>query len=309
MSNILDDDDRYLLGMIERIELRHLRYFVAVAEELHFGRAAKRLGIAQPPLSLQIQKLEAELGTELFERTSRRVQLTPAGRVLLDEGKHVLQEVAAAADAALRASRGEMGSLSVAFAASVMFLALPKIIRRFREQFPRVRLELRELPTGMQIVALRTGELDIGFLRESPPDEELATETLMTERLLLALSKRHPLASRTRLRLIDVANEDFVLFPRDIAPGLYRHVLAVCAEAGVHPRIVQTSRELYTTVSLVEAGLGVTIIPESVRKMGWRGVRYYPIGSPAATTRIDAAWRADNRSPVIPAFLEIARAV
>jgi len=295
--------------MIERIELRHLRYFVAVAEELHFGRAAAKLGIAQPPLSLQIQKLEAELGTALFERTSRRVQLTPAGKVLLDEARHVLQEFAAAADAALRAARGEMGSLSVAFAASVMFLALPKIIRRFREEFPRVHLELRELPTGSQLVALRTGELDIGFLREPPVDEELSTETLMTERLLLALSKRHPLASRKRLRLTDVANEDFVLFPRDIAPGLYRHVLAVCAEAGVHPRIVQTSRELYTTVSLVEAGLGVTIIPESVRKMGWRGVRYYPIGSPAATTRIDAAWRTDNRSPVIPAFLEIARSV
>jgi len=309
MSNIWPEDDQYRLDMIERIELRHLRYFVAVAEELHFGRAAAKLGIAQPPLSLQIQKLEAELGTALFERTSRRVQLTPAGKVLLDEARHVLQEFAAAADAALRAARGEMGSLSVAFAASVMFLALPKIIRRFREEFPRVHLELRELPTGSQLVALRTGELDIGFLREPPVDEELSTETLMTERLLLALSKRHPLASRKRLRLTDVANEDFVLFPRDIAPGLYRHVLAVCAEAGVHPRIVQTSRELYTTVSLVEAGLGVTIIPESVRKMGWRGVRYYPIGSPAATTRIDAAWRTDNRSPVIPAFLEIARSV
>ena len=129
----------------------------------------------------------------------------------------------------------------------------------------------------------------------------------MREGLLLALSKRHELASRKRLRLADVANEDFVLFPRDLAPGLYAHVLAVCAEAGVHPRIVQTSRELYTTVSLVEAGLGVTIIPASVRQMGWRGVRYYPIGSPSASTRIDAAWRSDNKSPILPAFLEISR--
>jgi DNA-binding transcriptional LysR family regulator len=295
--------------MIERIELRHLRYFIAVAEELHFGRAALRLGIAQPPLSLQIQKLETELGTALFERSSRRVALTPAGKVLLDEGRQVLAGVEAAADAARRAARGETGSLRVAFAASVMFLALPKIIRRFREEFPSVRLELRELPTGSQLVALRTGDLDIGFLREPPPDDELATETMMRERLVLALSKRHPLATRKRLRLSDVANEDFVLFPQDLAPGLYRHVLTVCAEAGVHPRIVQTSRELYTTVTLVEAGLGATIIPESVRKMGRRGVRYYPITSAAATTRIDAAWRVDNESPVIPAFLEIARGV
>ena len=293
--------------MTEQLELRHLRYFIAVAEELHFGRAARKLGITQPPLSLQIQKLEAELGVQLFERTNRRVQLTPAGKTLLEEGRHVVADFNSATDAARRAARGETGSLTVAFAASVMFLSLPRIIRRFRTQFPNVRLELRELPTGPQIIALRNGELDIGFLREPARDAELTTETVMREGLLLALSKRHELASRKRLRLADVANEDFVLFPRDLAPGLYAHVLAVCAEAGVHPRIVQTSRELYTTVSLVEAGLGVTIIPASVRQMGWRGVRYYPIGSPSASTRIDAAWRSDNKSPILPAFLDIAR--
>jgi len=294
--------------MTEQLELRHLRYFIAVAEELHFGRAARKLGITQPPLSLQIQRLEAELGVQLFERTNRRVQLTPAGKTLLEEGRHVVADFNSATDAARRAARGETGSLTVAFAASVMFLSLPRIIRRFRAQFPNVRLELGELPTGPQIIALRNGELDIGFLREPSRDAELTTETVMREGLLLALSKRHELANRKRLRLADVANEDFVLFPRDLAPGLYAHVLAVCAEAGVHPRIVQTSRELYTTVSLVEAGLGVTIIPASVRQMGWRGVRYYPIGSPSASTRIDAAWRSDNRSPILPAFLEIARA-
>jgi len=251
--------------MTEQLELRHLRYFIAVAEELHFGRAARKLGITQPPLSLQIQRLEAELGVQLFERTNRRVQLTPAGKTLLEEGRHVVADCNSATDAARRAARGETGSLTVAFAASVMFLSLPRIIRRFRTQFPNVRLELRELPTGPQIIALRNGELDIGFLREPSRDAELTTETVMREGLLLALSKRHELANRKRLRLSDVANEDFVLCPRDLAPGLYAHVLAVCAEAGVHPRIVQTSRELYTTVSLVEAGLGVTIIPASVK--------------------------------------------
>jgi DNA-binding transcriptional LysR family regulator len=293
--------------MMEQIEIRHLRYFVAVAEELHFGRAARRLGITQPPLSLQIQRLEAALGVSLFERTNRRVELTTAGRTLLERGRHVIVEFDNAADAARRAALGETGSITVAFAASVMFLTLPRIIRRFRDQFPNVRLELRELPTGPQITALRMGELDIGFLREPPPDDEIMTETVMKEELLLALSKRNRLATRDNLRLIDVANEDFVLFPRDLAPGLHAHVLAVCAEAGVHPRIVQTSRELYTTVSLVEAGVGVTIIPASVRQMGWRGVRYYPIRSRSATTRIDAAWRSDNPSPILPAFLEIAR--
>src|SRR4051812_18327058 len=162
---------RYRMDMIENIELRHLRYFVAVAEELHFGRAARRLGIAQPPLSLQIQRLEAELGVSLFDRTSRRVELTPAGHTLLEEGKRVIENFYSATDAARRAARGETGSLTGAFAASVMFLSLPKIIRRFRDEFPGVRLELRELPTGMQIAALRTGDLDIGFLREPPADD------------------------------------------------------------------------------------------------------------------------------------------
>ena len=295
--------------MIERIEFRHLRYFVAVAEELHFGRAARRLGIAQPPLSRQIQQLEAELGVSLFDRSSRRVTLTAAGRTLLEEGHRVIRELHSAADATQRAARGEQGSLTVAFAASVMFLSLPKIIRRFRDQFPDVRLELRELPTGQQISALRSGSLDIGFLREPPTDDSFVTETVMREQLVLALSTRHQLASRKRLRLADVANEDFVLFPRDLAPGLYAAVLALCRDAGLHPHIVQTSRELYTTVSLVEAGVGVTIIPESVRKMGWRGVRYFPIASERATTRIDAAWRPDNRNPIIQPFLEIARSM
>jgi DNA-binding transcriptional LysR family regulator len=294
--------------MTERIELRHLRYFVAVAEELHFGRAARRLGIAQPPLSVQMQRLEAELGVALFERTSRRVELTAAGTRLLEEGKRVLDDFAAAMDAARRAARGETGSISVAFAASVMSLSLPRIIRRFREEFPHVRLELRELSTGMQIDALRSGHLDVGFLREPAPDEAFTMETVMRERLVLALSKRHGLASRKRVRLVDVANEDFVLFPRDLAPGLHARVLAMCVEVGVHPRVVQTSRELYTTISLVEAGVGVTIIPESVQKMGWRGVRYFPIHSVLAITRIDAAWRSDSRNTIIPAFLDIARA-
>lgn len=295
--------------MIDQIELRHLRYFVAVAEELHFGRAAHRLGITQPPLSLQIQRLESHLGVLLFERTNRRVRLTAAGRALLEDGRHLIADFVSAADSARRAARGETGSLTVAFASSVMFLALPNIIQTFRQQFPFVRLELRELPTGPQLMALRTGELDIGFLRQPPLDADIRTEQMMEENLVLAISKQHELASRKRLRLIDVGNEDFVLFPRDLAPGLYAHVLAVCAEAGVHPRIVQTSRELYTTISLVEAGLGVTIVPASVQQMGWRGVRYYPIESPSAITRIDAAWRADNRSTILPAFLEIARAV
>lgn len=291
--------------MSRPLELRPLRYFVAVAEELHFGRAAQRLGIAQPPLSLTIQRLERDLGVALLARSNRRVALTDAGHQLLGDARRILAEVVRAAEDTRRAARGETGSLSVAFAASVMFLSLPRIIRRFREQFPRVHLELRELPTGLQLAALRTGELDVGFLREPPVDDLLTTETVMREPLVMAVSRRHALATTRHLELAQLAHEDFVLFPRDLAPGLYAQVKDCCARAGFAPRVVQESRELYTTVSLVEAGLGVTIIPDSVRKIGWRGIRYVPIRG--ATTRIDAAWRTDGASPVVTAFLECVR--
>ncbi len=288
-------------------ELRHLRYFVAVAEELHFGRAAVRLGMAQPPLSQQVQALERSLGVRLLDRSRRHVALTPAGTQLLGDARRILADATSAAQAARRAAKGETGTLSVAFAASVMFLALPRIIRRFREQFSGVHLELRELATGPQLTALRSGELDVGFLRHPPVDPALVTETVMIEPLVVAVSRRHPLAARRRIALRDLASHDFVLFPSDLAPGLHAQVLSLCSNAGFAPAVRQVSRELYTTVSLVEAGMGVTIIPASVRKMGWRGVKYFPIPGPAATTHIDAAWRADNGSPVVRAFLELVR--
>lgn len=293
--------------MTTAIDLRHLRYFVAVAEELHFGRAAARLGMAQPPLSQQIQRLEAELGVMLFVRTNRSVALTDAGRVFLDESRHLLADVTGAVEATRRAGRGASGSLTVAFAASVMFLTLPTIIRRFRARYPDVRLDLRELPTAPQLEGLKRGELDIGFVREPAPDEELRCETVLREPLVFAVARGHRLARRTRVTLRECANEDFVLFPRDVAPGLHAQVFAVCREAGFTPRVVQVSRELYTTVSLVEAGVGVTIIPASIRKLGWKGVRYLGIHSATAETRIDMAWRVDNLRPVVRAFIDLVR--
>jgi DNA-binding transcriptional LysR family regulator len=295
--------------MSAEIELRHLRSFLAVAEELHFGRAATRLGIAQPPLSQQIQRLEASLGTRLFDRTNRRVELTDAGRVLLDHAARVLQGSAAAVEAVRRSARGESGPLRVAFAASVMFLTLPEIIRAFRHRYPEVHLDLREMPTGLQLEALRAGELDIGFLRQPGVDPELRLVTVMREPLRVALPHRHSLAGQTRIRLESLSEEPFVLFPQELAPGLHAQVMALCRRAGFVPRVVQETRELYTTVSLVEAGMGVTIVPASVAKMGWTSVRYLPIVSLLARTRIAAAWRTDRDRPVIRSFLQVARAV
>lgn len=292
---------------ITRIELRHLRYFVAVAEELHFGRGAARLGIAQPPLSQQIQQLEGRLGTRLLDRSRRKVELTDAGRALLDDARRILADVQRAAVAAQRAGRGETGALTVAFAASVMFLELPTIIRAFRARYPDVGLELHEMPTGAQLAALGAGEIDVGFLRQPSPTTGLRLETVMREPLRLVVNKSHPLAGRARIPLRQLATEPFVLFPHAAGPGLYDQIIDLCRGAGFTPRIVQETRELYTTVSLVESGLGVTIVPASVERMGWTGVRFAPI--PGATTRIAMGWREglDEARPVVRAFAGLAR--
>jgi len=295
--------------MEPRLELRHFRYFAVLAEELHFGRAARRLGISQPPLSQQIRRLEELLGARLLDRTSRRAQLTDAGRVFQVEAARVLATADSAVESARRAARGEAGSLRVAFAATVMFLALPRIIREFRDRFPRVHLDLREMPTGTQLAALLEGGIDLGFVREPEPDAALDIVTVMREPLRIALHKGHRLARRTRVGVKDLANEPFVLFPQDLAPGLHRQVMTLCREAGFVPEVVEESRELYTSVSLVEAGIGVSILPASVEKLGWKNVRYLPIPGPAGETRIAAAWRKDRDRPVLRAFMGVVNEV
>jgi len=291
--------------MDHRVELRHLRAFCAVAEELHFGRAARRLGLSQPPLSLQVRRLEEQVGARLFERSSRRVALTDAGAALYPQARRLLQELESALAAAGRAGAGAEGLLRVAFAPSMMFQLLPEVVRRFREAHPGVRLELRELPTARQLAALRAGELDVAFAREPQADAALRLETIASEPLRVALARQHPLARRRQLRLSALRAEPWVLFPRDIAPGLHDQVLGLCRSAGFSPRVVQESHEIFTTVGLVGAGVGVTIVPAVVERMGWSGVVYKPI--PRAATQVAMAWAAGPERPVVRHFLTIAR--
>lgn len=309
----------YELDIDPRIEIRHLRYFVAVAEELHFGRAAQRLGIAQPPLSQQIKRLETLMGVSLLERSSRRVALTDAGAALLEESHNVFHAMGKATARAKRAAAGEVGALTVTFADSIMFQGLPGIIRVFRDRYPGVRLELEELSTGAQITALRSGELDVGFVRDPEPDPAFRIETVLKEPLLIAMAATHPMAGPERsgpnprgepypfLDLADLAGEDFVLFPRDVAPGLFDQVMGLCREAGFAPRVVQESRELPTTVSLVEAGMGVTILPASISRVEWAGIAYRGVNESGAHTKIVMVSRLDNERPVVSAFLDVAR--
>jgi len=307
-TNIWSVIDRYVEN-IAGIELRHLRYFRAVAHELHFGRAAERLGMTQPPLSQQIRQLEERLGVALFERTSRSVSLTAAGSTLLERSGAVFEALDEAVEGARRTDAGEIGTVTISFATSVMLNALPAIVREFREGAPDVRLELRELATAEQMDGLRHGRLDVGFVREVEREPELELETVLREPLLIGVPCSHPSSGREGAHaLANFSGEPFVLFPREVAPGLHERILALCGEAGFRPRVVQRSFEIATTVSLVAAGVGVTIVPASIRKLRWGSVQFLDIEDADAHTRIDMAYRARGRPPVVDAFLETVRA-
>lgn len=288
------------------IDLRHLRYFAAVAEELHFGRAAERLGIAQPPLTQQIQKLERELGYSLFVRTSRRTELTEAGRVLLDNSRRVLSDFDEAIEQARRAGRGESGQLRVGTPPSVMLTSLPTVIRKYRQRYPDIRFSLREASTSAIFGELQSGALDLGFLREVHPDEGLASQIILREPLNAVLPASHPLAQKPGLRLKHLAEEPFVLFPRHLGEAFYDRVMGMCAEAGFAPRVVQEATQWQSVVTFVETGLGVSIAPAGVARFRWKGVVYR--GLAGASTTIVAAWQAANIPPAVLRFLSLVRA-
>ncbi|HYI15411.1 MAG TPA: LysR family transcriptional regulator [Thermomicrobiales bacterium] len=285
------------------VELRQLRYFVAVAEELHFGRAAERVGIAQPPLSQQIQRLEAELGVQLFIRNRRRVQLSEPGRVFLDEARATLQQAERAVEAVRRAGRGEAGRLRVGFVGSATFDVMPSILRRFREHYPAVELTLSELSTAQQVAALRDRQIDIGFIRPPFLANDLELEIIARESLVAVLPPGHRLAGNAPIRLADLAGEPFVLFPHSFGPGLHAQIVGACQRAGFNPLIAQEAIALPTIVSLVSVGIGVSLLPASIQHLPWDGVSYRPLADDSLQIELAIAWRRDDGSPVVRAFL------
>lgn len=290
------------------MELRHLRYFVAVAEELHFGRAAARLGIAQPPLSQQIRQLEGELDVTLFSR-GRRVELTEAGRVYLAEARDVLQRVARAGSAARRAARGETGALSVGVVPSATYGLMPRVFRTFRARNPDVALAVEVMSSGVQVAAIRAGQLQLGFARPPFGDETLLAETVHHEPVIVALPAGHPLAARPALPLAALAAEPFVLFPRERRPGWYDFVLGLCRDAGFQPPIAQEAADLAAAMALVAAGMGSTLVPASVRDLRRSGVDYRELAAPAPRTRLVALRRAGAPPPVVLRFMAVVREV
>lgn len=293
-----------MIAALSRIELRHLRYFLAVADTLHFGRAAERLCMSQPPLSQAIQQLEDALGVAVFERHSRKVALTPAGQALLVPARQVLAGLQAAIDAAHAAARGERGVLRVAYVGSAVFSALPAIIARFHADFPDVALQLQEAPPDTQLIGLRSGQLDASLVRPGRAQPGLCCDVLLDEPTWLALPSRHPLTRHDALPLVELSGEPFITI--DAADG--GHVLELYRSQVFQPRIVQHVRDLHTAFALVAAGLGLLLIPRSATRQPRPGVSYRPVpGAP----QLDLCLLTPDPagSPIIGHFRRVAREV
>jgi len=291
------------------MELRHLRYFLAVAEELHFGRAAARLHISQPPLSQQIRRLERELEATLFHRTKRHVELTNAGRVFLGEARALVAQAEQAAGNAQRASRGEIGQLLVGCALWADFLNGPSIIRLFARRHPDVEVELRDLTAAEQVSALESGRIHVGILRPPVQSKGLLSERLLSESLVVAFPRGHPFRNYDRVPWRALADQPYVLCSRRRAPAFEAVVARACHEAGVTLKVRYEVEHPQTVLAIVEAGLAVSLVPASLQMVKRPGVAYrrlWPRG-PALETVI--AWRREADQPLVQAFIEVAREV
>ena len=292
------------------MELRHLHYFLVVAEELHFGRAAARLHITQPPLSQQIRQLEDELGVVLFQRTKRRVQLTDAGRAFREAARQMLEQAEQAVRIAQRTHRGEIGSLTVGFVGSAMAGMFSDMLLAFRTRFPEVELTLRELTTSQQFEALRQRRIDVGVLRPFHPirDEGFALETLYQESFVVVLPTTHPLAAKRRIPLRALAHENVVMVPVHLEPGVEDDIVAFCRRAGCYPQRLPGATQMLTVIGLVAAGLGLSLVPESMRTVRWKGIVYRPIqDDQMPLADLTLAWRRDATSAVVKAFVDVVR--
>lgn len=273
------------------IELRHLRYFIAVAEELHFGHAAARLNISQPPLSQQIQILEQQIGARLFARTNRSVSLTEAGRQFLADSRQILSQVDDAAARAARLHHGETGELRIGFTSSAPFIkAVSDTLSTFRRRYPDVHIQTRETNTREQIVPLNEGALDLGLMRNTQLPDTLVWERVLREPLLAMVPRDHPLASKPRVSLRELAREPFVFFDPHVGTGLYDDILGLMRRYDLAPAITQEVGEAMTIIGLVAAGLGVSILPASFRRVQLLEMCWLPIEEQDAVSEMWLVW-------------------
>jgi len=273
------------------IELRHLRYFIAVAEELHFGRAAARLRISQPPLSQQIQMLEQNLGVRLLARTNRSVALTAAGQQFLTDSRLILSQVDEAASRALRLHQGHSGELKIGFTSSAPFIkTVSESLSTFRRQYPDVHIQMREINTREQIAPLNDGELELGLMRNTKLPATLDWTQILREPLRLLVHRDHPLSQAGAVSLRQLADEPFVFFDPQVGTGLYGDILDLLQRHGVSPYITQEVGEAMTIISLVSAGLGVSILPASFQRVRLSDVVWVPIQEQEAQSALWLVW-------------------
>lgn len=291
------------------MELRHLHYFVAVAEELHFGRAAARLHMAQPPLSRQIQVLERELGVALFVRRNRRVELTTAGQVFIEGARRTLETADVAVRDAQRAARGEIGRLALGFVGSATYSVLSSLLRAFRMRYPAVELSLHAMTTQEQVTAFQQRSIHIGILRPPVGERMLALRTVVREPLVAVLPASHPLAQSERVPLAALADESLILYPRADGPGIHDAIVSLCLQAGFTPRIVQEAAEMTTIAGLVAGGIGIALVIASIEHLHSWGVVYRPVDGDIPPWELSLSWRHDDDSTVVRTFLSTAHEV
>lgn len=297
--------------MSSPIELRQLRYFVTVAEELHFGRAAARLQMTQPPLSQTIFALEELLGAALFERNRRSVALTAAGAALLPEARRLLVQAGELQALVRRAALGETGKLVLAFVSSADYSVLPPFLRAYRAACPQVQITLQEATSDLQLEQLLNGRIDAGLLIPPLPDKARAVLDylpVLNEPLILACPAGLPaLKAKREADLRALPPLPLIIFPRAISPSLYDAILSVFRAAGITPSIGQEAIQMQTIVSLVSAGMGIALVPQSVSNLRRPGVEYYPLAQDTPLVETGLAWRRDNASPVLKGFLDLMR--
>ena len=282
------------------MEIRQLRYFLAVAEDLHFTRAAQRLHIAQPALSQQIRQLEEEVGAKLLERTNRRVALTPAGATFRLRAALVVDQANRALSEASQIGRGEAGTISIGFVSSAVCGVLPELLQRFRVSVPAAQVELQELEPAEQLEGLEQHRLDLGLMHATLHEPQFGAILVSSDRLIAAIPENHPAAQHSQVALRELAENTFFIPKRHSHSGYHEIVLAACKSAGIVPARIQPTRLLQTAVALVAGGLGITLVPESFQtNIHIQGVVYRPLAGTAPVARLTAVWHKENPSPLV----------
>lgn len=290
------------------MKLHFLRYFTVLAEELHFGRAAQRLSITQPPLSSAIKALEEELGVQLLSRSSKHVELTPAGAAFLEEARQILERVARAGSVAKAVAGGMRGRLEIGMTGSLVYREVPAIVQDFGAASPAIELVLHEMGTAEQLDALLHGQLHAGFVNASAVPPQLESMPLADDELVLCLPQDHPRAGQAKVDLRDLAGESFVMFSREVSPANYDNVIAIFSRVGVHPRTVHAARQWLTIVAMVAHGLGISLVPRSIARSRVDGVRFVRFSGARVASPAMLVWNPGNLSPALASFLQSAAA-